>query len=102
MGGHQAGEVASGLIVDALNRVDDFSSGYAYLDDVRESVQRVNRTLIAKAAVMTPGTVIGSTAVILLAFEGHYACLWAGDSRCYLLRNGRFEQITRTIAGCRN
>ncbi len=95
MGGHQAGEVASGLIVDAMERVDDFSSGYAFLDDVRESIQRVNRTLIAKAAVMAPGSLIGSTAVVLLAFAGHYACLWAGDSRAYLLRDGRFEQITR-------
>lgn len=95
MGGHQAGEVASGLIVEALERVDDFSSGYAFLDDVRMSIQRVNRTLIAKAAVMAPGTVIGSTVVVLLTFGGHYACLWAGDSRAYILRRGRFEQISR-------
>ena len=95
MGGHQAGEVASGLIVEALGHVDDTSSGYAFLDDVQGSIQRVNRTLIARAAVMAPGSVIGSTVVALLAFGGHYACLWAGDSRGYLLRAGRFEQITR-------
>ena len=95
MGGHQAGEVASGLIVEALERVDDTSSGYAFLDDVRDSIQRVNRTLIARAAVMAPGSVIGSTVVALLAFGGYYACLWAGDSRGYLLRDGRFEQMTR-------
>ena len=95
MGGHQAGEVESGLIVEALGEVDDFSSGYAFLDDVRDSIQRVNRTLIARAAVMAPGSVIGSTVVVLLAFEGHYACLWAGDSRIYLHRAGRLEQITR-------
>ncbi len=95
MGGHQAGEVASGLIVEALNRVDDTSSGYAFLDDVRDSILRVNRTLIARAAVMAPGAVIGSTLVTLLAFGGYYACLWAGDSRGYLYRDGRLEQITR-------
>lgn len=95
MGGHQAGEVASGLIVEALGAVDDLSSGYAFLDDVRDSIQRVNRTLIARAAVMSPGSLIGSTVVTLLAFSGYYACLWAGDSRGYLLRQGRFEQITR-------
>ena len=95
MGGHQAGEVASGLIVEALERVDDTSSGYAFLDDAQASIQRVNRTLIARAAVMAPGAVIGSTVVALLAFGGYYACLWAGDSRAYLLRDGRLEQITR-------
>lgn len=95
MGGHQAGEVASGMIVETLAQIDDFSSGYAFLGDVRESIQRVNRTLIARAAVMAPGSLIGSTVVVLLAFAGHYACLWAGDSRGYLLRGGRLEQITR-------
>ncbi len=95
MGGHQAGDVASGLIVDALERVDDVSSGYALLEDVRQSIQRVNRTLIARAAVMAPGTLIGSTLVALVVYADYYACLWAGDSRAYLLRDGRLEQITR-------
>ena len=95
MGGHQAGDVASGLIVDALGQVDDVSSGYALLEDVRESIQRVNRTLIARAAVMAPGTLIGSTVVTLVVYADYYACLWAGDSRVYLLRDGRLEQVTR-------
>ena len=95
MGGHQAGDVASGLIVDALERVDDVSSGYALLEDVRQSIQRVNRSLIARAAVMAPGTLIGSTLVSLVVYGDFYACLWAGDSRVYLLRDGRLEQVTR-------
>ena len=95
MGGHQAGDVASGLIVEALGQVDDVSSGYALLEDVRQSIQRVNRTLIARAAVMAPGTLIGSTVVTLVTYADYYACLWAGDSRIYLLRDGRLEQVTR-------
>ena len=95
MGGHQAGDVASGLIVEALGKVDDVSSGYALLEDVRQSIQRVNRTLIARAAVMAPGTLIGSTVVTLVTYADYYACLWAGDSRIYLLRDGRLEQVTR-------
>ena len=90
MGGHQAGEVASGMIVEALQHVDDFSSGYAFL-----AASKAPSVAWLCAAVMAPGSLIGSTAVILLAFAGHYACLWAGDSRAYLLRDGRFEQITR-------
>ena len=95
MGGHQAGDVASGLIVEALEGVDDVSSGYALLEDVRQSIQRVNRTLIARAAVMAPGAVIGSTVVALITYGDYYACLWAGNSRIYLLRDGRLEQLTR-------
>ncbi|CAN5127837.1 protein phosphatase 2C domain-containing protein [soil metagenome] len=95
MGGHEAGEVASGLISESLSQVDTLSSGYAFLDEVRESVMRVNRTLIARASHLAPGTVIGSTVVIMLAYGGHYACLWAGDSRAYLLRDGLFLRLSR-------
>lgn len=95
MGGHEAGEVASGLLVESLSQVAPLTSGYAFLDEVHASVQQVNRVLLARAAVLSPGTVIGSTIVILMVYDGHYACLWAGDSRAYILRGDQFEQITR-------
>jgi serine/threonine protein phosphatase PrpC len=94
MGGHQAGEVASGLLVQALAQVDARVSGYAFLDEIQAAVQRVNLDLRARAAALRPGAVIGSTLVLLLASEGHYACLWAGDSRAYRLRDGLLQQIT--------
>lgn len=95
MGGHQAGEVASGMLADALEGIGQPDSGYAFLDAVQDAVERVNRALVAHAAISTPGSVIGSTIVALIAYASHYACLWAGDSRVYLLRAGRLEQITR-------
>jgi serine/threonine protein phosphatase PrpC len=82
MGGHEAGEVASGLIAASLERIDGFTPGYGFLDEVHDSLQQANRDLLARAAAVAPGSVIGSTVVALLAYEGHYACLWAGDSRC--------------------
>ena len=94
MGGHEAGDVASGLIAEALNQVDTLTSGYAFLDDVHASMMRVNRTLIARAAHLAPGALIGSTVVIILAFGGHYACLWAGDSRAYLLRGDKLTRLS--------
>ena len=36
-----------------------------------------------------------STIVVLLARDDYYACLWAGDSRAYLLRGGCLRQLTR-------
>jgi protein phosphatase/serine/threonine-protein phosphatase Stp1 len=38
---------------------------------------------------------IASTIVVLIVRGGHFACLWAGDSRLYRLRNGVLEQVTR-------
>ena len=92
---HEAGEVASGLVAEALNEVQTVSSGYAFLDEVRGSLLRVNRDLVARTAGLPAGTIIGSTVVVMLAYGGHYACLWAGDSRAYLLRESTLHRISR-------
>jgi len=94
MGGHEAGDVAAGLIVETLAGVTPQSSGYAYLNLVCDSLQAVNRELVERAAALSYGALIGSTVVALLAYEDHYACVWAGDSRIYLLRDGELSQLT--------
>jgi serine/threonine protein phosphatase PrpC len=94
MGGHQAGDVASRLTVEALAAVPAAGSGSALLGAVREALQAANRRLLETASAIGPGAVVGSTVVALLVREGHFACLWAGDSRAYRLRQGRLECIT--------
>jgi protein phosphatase len=39
--------------------------------------------------------VIGTTIAALLVAERRFACVWAGDSRVYLYRDGRLWQLTR-------
>ena len=92
MGGHRAGEVAAARIVDALGAVEPSGSGYSRLADIVREIDRVNTALAADASVTSRS---GSTLVTLLAHEGHYACLWAGDSRAYRLRGGALSAITR-------
>lgn len=41
------------------------------------------------------GAIIGSTLAALLVYREFYACLWAGDSRIYLVRDGAIAQLTR-------
>src|SRR5690606_19537335 len=40
------------------------------------------------------GGTIGSTVAALLTYEGQFACIWSGDSRVYLVRNGIMSQVS--------
>jgi serine/threonine protein phosphatase PrpC len=88
-GGHAAGEVASGMIAEALRAVP------ADVAQVRQAIERTNVALREEAARRGPRVMIASTVVALLAEGERFACLWVGDSRAYLLRGGVLRQITR-------
>ncbi len=90
MGGHRDGARASGLLIDALSKVAHGASGFAFLAEAERSVLAVNTKLIR-----SDDERCGSTLVMLIAHDDHYACLWAGDSRAYQLRGGEIAQISR-------
>lgn len=94
-GGHQLGEYASGQLAEALEAMPDGLSGGELLAQVRLRVADVHDSLRAEAARRGPRVTIASTVVVLIARDAHFACLWAGDSRGYLLRGGELRQITR-------
>ncbi len=94
MGGHQAGDLASRLTIEALAAIAPAASGYGLLGAVREALRHTNARLLAEAASIGRGAVVGSTVVALLIRDGHFACLWAGDSRAYRLRDGRLDLVT--------
>lgn len=94
-GGHQAGELASGMIADALATMPLGLAAGEMLAQVRLRISDVHAALCTEAAARGPHTVIASTLVVLIAAGTHFACLWAGDSRVYLLRSGVMRQITR-------
>jgi serine/threonine protein phosphatase PrpC len=95
VGGHNLGAYASKLIVSTLATMSPPSSAPDLFLEVRSRLLDVNRRLVAKASAHGPNVTIASTVVALLVYRGHYACVWAGDSRLYLLRDERFEQISR-------
>ncbi|MFZ9396333.1 MAG: PP2C family protein-serine/threonine phosphatase [Erythrobacter sp.] len=94
MGGHEAGEVASAKLVEALANLPADGSPETAAKEAERLVQGVNRDLLELAqGSLTPRT-IGSTVVVLAIRAGEYRCLWAGDSRCYLVRDRQITQLT--------
>jgi serine/threonine protein phosphatase PrpC len=94
MGGHRRGDLASRTIVEALGRLPPPTDAPAHLRAVEAALSGVHAVLHRVARDET-GDVCGSTVAVLLAFERHFAVLWAGDSRVYRLRARRLERLTR-------
>lgn len=95
MGGHAYGDVASRMVVDALDTIPRPDNNLEqFVADARDRLRIVNQKLRAEATARRV-SVMGSTVVLLLACGREVAYLWAGDSRIYLYRNARLQQLTR-------
>ncbi len=92
MGGHDAGDVAAGLVVDAFRALSGDWVDPTRLDEVvREAGDAVR-------ALARPGHAPGSTATGLVVTESDGRACWLvlniGDSRTYRQDRHGFEQIT--------
>ena len=93
MGGHEAGDVASAKITEALQRLPIVYGLDPLVESAIGALKRVNQELIALAADGAQRT-IGSTVVGLAIADGQYRCFWAGDSRAYRVRGNQIAQLT--------
>ncbi len=93
VGGAQAGDWASAQIVEALQEMPVPATAPEFLANAVDRLEAANLRMVERAAERGGG-MTASTVVLLLARGVHYTCLWAGDSRCYLLRDGVMTQIT--------
>lgn len=93
MGGHNAGEVASGLAVSALREALDGVKNPG-VRALRTAVERANAQVHAAAADDPARRGMGTTMTVLW-LSGEQAFLaQVGDSRAYLLRGGVLRQCT--------
>jgi len=97
MGGHYAGDVASRMLVSAMDELDAPESLSGFVESVERRLLEVNERLREYAEREETHT-IGSTVVALLIHGRHAVCLWAGDSRMYRYRDQRLEQISQDHA----
>ena len=99
MGGHEAGEVASAKVTEALLNLPIVYHLDELVAAAIEALEQVNRDLITLArSDHTPRT-IGSTVVGLAISGGEFRCFWAGDSRCYRIREDSIMQPASQLRG---
>lgn len=95
MGGYEAGDRASGAVVDAF-RTHVRGPGYPTLDDVRDALIAAESGVADVAASTSRGAGSTVTGVVLVEHEGipHWLVFNVGDSRVYRHEGGDLEQLT--------
>jgi PPM family protein phosphatase len=92
MGGAKAGEVASSLAAAALQETDgEGSSGEAR---VAALIQEANRRVFRRATEDRDVSGMGTTMTVALVEGDRVVIGHVGDSRAYLYRDSRLEQLT--------
>ncbi len=88
VGGHQAGEVASAITCEVIQR--EVAAGRSIEDGIRTA----NREVMAAVAQGRGKAGMASTVVVARFSEGDYELAWVGDSRAYLW-DGQLKLLTR-------
>jgi serine/threonine protein phosphatase PrpC len=108
MGGYNAGEVASGMattvIVTEMQQalakvrpydIDPKTGKQIAARLVREQVLKANTSIYQAAQSQPQYAGMGTTLVVCLFYDNRVLVAHLGDSRLYLLRSGKFSQVTR-------
>jgi serine/threonine protein phosphatase PrpC len=95
IGGAPAGELASDIVIRTLRGLDDAPADADPEEALRAALDDANRQ-IGEAAEADPARQgMGTTVTALLVTGDRLALLHVGDSRGYLLRDGRLARLTR-------
>lgn len=90
MGGHEKGDVASLLISETLEKIERTDFFADFVDEIEDRLSSVNQ----KLQLMAGDGVIGSTVAGIALQQQHALFYWAGDSRIYLLRDKKLNQLS--------
>ena len=94
VGGHSEGEVASARVMSLLGEIPEEVPPPDRLVEVRTRLRAAHAELLDQGRGRNPQATLATTVIVLMVHEDHFAFLWAGDSRGYLLRDGALHQLT--------
>jgi PPM family protein phosphatase len=108
MGGYNAGEVASGMATTVITteiqqllakvqpfEIDEETKAPVAARMIREQVLKANTSIYQAAQSQPQYAGMGTTLVVCLFYDDKMTVGHLGDSRLYLLRDGKFSQVTR-------
>lgn len=89
MGGHQAGEVASGIVIQEL------PAGIKQGDNLADAIEMAHVMIQMASEQVRDTRHMGSTVVALRLSGPHYQIAWVGDSRAYLWSGRQLRRLTK-------
>jgi serine/threonine protein phosphatase PrpC len=98
MGGAAAGEVASQMAVDSIydalaSSEPEARDGFARL--LRRAVQQANERIFIQSRDNQSERGMGTTCTVAALVDDTLVVAQIGDSRCYVLRDGKLAQVTK-------
>lgn len=98
MGGHRAGDVASGMTLnylkDSWSQAEKVNTPELAESWLKEHIQKVNKILYDHAESHTECQGMGTTLVAAICTERFSTIANIGDSRCYINNESGFKQLT--------
>lgn len=99
MGGHNSGEVASNTAVEAAaNYIQNFSERFSQECDIsnviKDIMKKANIVVYNKSKKEAAHSGMGTTFIIAVIYGGKIHIGHVGDSRAYIIREGKIKQIT--------
>jgi PPM family protein phosphatase len=96
MGGQEFGERASGMAAEIIPKVlhDRLAASEAADQAVRAALAEANRAIVDAGLAQTAGRRMGTTAVLAIQQADQVFVAGLGDSRAYLIRGDRVDQLT--------
>ena len=94
VGGHHAGEVASEIAVETISRIVSESDGTNPQNVLEYSIKQANQAVYAHSQTDESKKGMGSTCGCVWVVGDRLYTASVGDSRIYLVRDGKIRQIT--------
>jgi protein phosphatase len=107
MGGHQGGNRASRMAIDLLinqllnsmhwfsiSKNDEAEREAGFIDDLKKLMHHAHLAIEKEASAEVGKKGMGTTLTVAYVIWPWMYVLHAGDSRCYLLRDGELKQLT--------